>query len=128
MIQKWLDYLNNCKTLKGQTIKEWLDSMLKDPDIKFWFWLEHYALAKWMYVVGRYTLKSWKSYDLWPRERAYILENLRPDTLEFMQDFNNVKKWETFDLVKRLDHSKVCDDIKEELIRRLATKEVLNDF
>ena len=52
MLQRGLDILNTAKRLDGQTVREWLDELLADKNIRFWFGTEWYTMTKGLHIIA----------------------------------------------------------------------------
>lgn len=52
MQQRGLDILNTVKRLDGQTVREWLDGLLKNKKISFRFGTEWYRMTDGLYFIA----------------------------------------------------------------------------
>jgi hypothetical protein len=52
MLQRGLDILNTARTLNGETVREWLDGLLKKKNICFWFGTEWYTMTKGLHIIA----------------------------------------------------------------------------
>ena len=122
MQQRGLDILNTAKRLDGQTVREWLDELLKNKKISFRFGTEWYRMTDGLYFIAWYkNEETGKGCDLWPRERDYIAEALYPDTQKVIDAHNEAHrakasaKWREF-LELRPD-AKIEEGLKKSLER-----------
>ena len=120
MLQRGLDILNTARTLNGETVREWLDGLLKNKNIYFWFGAERYTMTKGLHIIAWYKNKeTGKGCDLWPWERDYIAEALYPDTQKIIDTYNDTEKQPTSknwrDFLELLQDAKIDEHLKKSL-------------